>query len=144
MKQKLLIILATGKTGYAVTVQLLSEGYAVRIFVRTRNERALALEKLGAEIAIGDFDNYAQLKQAMEGIQHVYYCYPYKKGMPEDIALFVQVAKETKMKAVVFMGQRIADFADTGSVLSNDIRKCYQLLEQSGFTCHLFSSWLFC
>ncbi len=131
MKEKILITLATGKTGHATTEQLLSEGYPVRIYVRSRNERAMELEKRGAEVAIGGFDNYAQLKQAMNGISNVYYCYPYKKGMPKDIELFIQVAKETKMKAVVFMGQRIADFSDTGSVLTNNIRKCYELLEQS-------------
>lgn len=132
MKDRILITLATGKTGYAATVQLLEEGYPVRIYVRSKNEKALALEKMGAEIAIGEFDNYEQLKIAMMGIDKVYYCYPYKAGMPKDIELFISVAKETTMNAVVFMGQRIADFDDTGSSLSNDIRKCYKLLENSG------------
>ncbi|MEO8116746.1 MAG: NAD(P)H-binding protein, partial [Bacteroidota bacterium] len=139
MNNKILITLATGKTGYATAVQLLKEGYAVRIYVRSKNQKALELEKLGAEIAIGEFNNYNQLKTAMEGITNVYYCYPYKPGMPEDIALFIAVAKEAKINAVIFMGQRIAEFDDTGSALTNDIRKCYDLLEKSGLNVIYFA-----
>lgn len=132
MKEKLLIMLATGKTGYATAVQLLEEGYPVRIFVRSRNKRALELEKLGAEVALGEFDRYDQLKAALAGVQRVYYCYPIMPNMPENIQLFIQAAKETSLEAVVFMGQRIAEFADTGSALTNDIIVTYKLLEQSG------------
>ena len=131
MKAKTLITLATGKTGFASAVQLLQEGYPVRIYVRSKNEKALALEKLGAEIALGDFDNKQQLQQALEGIQHVYYCYPYKSGMVKDVALFIEVAKAAAVNAVVFMGQRIAEFADTGSAMTADVRKSYDLLKNS-------------
>lgn len=132
MKEKLLITLATGKTGYATTVQLLAEGYAVRIFVRSRNKRALELEQLGAEVTLGEFNNYDQLKAALTGIQRVYYCYPMMPKMPENVTLFIKAAKETNTETVVFMGQRIAEFTDTGSALTNDIIASYRLLEQSG------------
>jgi uncharacterized protein YbjT (DUF2867 family) len=94
---------------------------------------------LALKIAIGKFNNYNQLRAAMEGITNVYYCYPYKPGMPEDVALFIAAAKEAKINAVVFMGQRIAEFADTGSALTSDIRKCYELLEKSGLYIVYFS-----
>ncbi len=132
MKEKMLITLATGKTGYATTVQLLKEGYPVRIFVRSRNAKALELEKLGAEIALGTFDNYAQLKAALTGVKRVYYCYPIMPEMPENVKLFIRAAKETNIEAVVFMGQRIAEFADTGSVMTNDTRTTYRLFDASG------------
>jgi NAD(P)H dehydrogenase (quinone) len=139
IKPKILITLATGKTGYASAVQLLQEGYPVRIYVRSKNEKALALEKLGAEVVLGDFDNKQQLQKAMEGIQNVYYCYPYKSGMAKDMALFVEVAKEASINAVVFMGQRIAEFADTGSAMTADVRRCYGLLKQSGLNVVYFA-----
>lgn len=132
MSQKILITSATGKTGYATTVQLLNEGYPVRIFVRSRNARALELEKLGAEIALGTFDNYEQFKAALTGVQRVYYCYPMMSKMPQNVTLFIKAAKETGIDAVVFMGQRIAEFADTGSALTNDIRTAYRLFAESG------------
>ena len=130
--EKILITSATGKTGYAATVQLLNEGYPVRIYVRSRNARATELEKLGAEIALGTFDNYGQLQNALTGISRVYYCYPIMPKLPKNVALFIKAAREANIGAVVFMGQRIAEFADTGSALTNDIIASYRLLEQSG------------
>lgn len=139
MKEKLLITSATGKTGFATTVQLLNEGYPVRIFVRSRNQKVLELEQLGAEVAIGDFSNYTQMKAALAGVARVYYCYPMMPDMPRNVQLFIQAANEMKIEAVVFMGQRIAEFADTGSLLSNDIRRAYQLLEESGLNVVYFA-----
>lgn len=132
MKEKILITLATGKTGYAATVQLLEEGYPVRIYVRSRNAKALELERLGAEIAIGTFANYDQLKRALVGIKRVYYCYPIMPRMPQNVQLFIRAAKESTLDAVVFMGQRIAEFSDTGSVMTNNTIEAYRLFEQSG------------
>ena len=132
MNEKILITSATGKTGYAATVELLNEGYPVRIFVRSRNAKALELEKRGAEIAIGTFDSYDRLKSALTGISRVYYCYPIMQGMPENVALFINAAREAGIDAVVFMGQRIAEFADTGSLMTNNTVAAYRLFEQSG------------
>lgn len=41
MNDKILITAATGKTGYAATVELLKEGYSVKIYVRSRNAKAI-------------------------------------------------------------------------------------------------------
>jgi uncharacterized protein YbjT (DUF2867 family) len=132
MKEKILITAATGKTGYHATVQLLTDGYPVRIFVRSRNAKSQELEKLGAEIAIGQFSNYQQWSDALKGIDRVYYCYPIMKGMPESIALFIRAAKEQGIESVVFMGQRLAEFPDQKSLLTNNVKKCYGLLSTSG------------
>ena len=132
MKEKILITLATGKTGYAATVELLNSGYPVKIFVRSRNQKARELEQLGAEIAIGEFNNYNQLKNALVDVKKVYYYYPIVRGMPENVKLFIDAAKESNIEAVVFMGQRIAEFENTGSVMTNDTRKSYRLFEKSG------------
>ncbi|GAB3642005.1 NmrA family NAD(P)-binding protein [Spirosoma arcticum] len=132
MNEKILITSATGKTGYATAVQLLNEGYPVRIFVRSRNAKAIELEKRGAEIALGTFDNYGQLQNALTGISRVYYCYPIMPRMPENVAQFIKAAREAAIDAVVFMGQRIAEFADTGSVMTNDTRTAYRLFAESG------------
>jgi len=52
--------------------------------------------------------------------------------MPENAALFIKAARETNIDAVVLMGQRIAEFADTGSAMTNDTRTVYRLFEASG------------
>lgn len=132
MKSKILITSATGKTGFATATQLLEEGYSVRVFVRSKNAKASQLEKLGAEIAIGNFNDKEQLKQALIGIDNVYYCYPLKPGMVNDVALFIEVAKVANINAVVFMGQRIAEYPDTGSAFTAALRQSYELLMSSG------------
>jgi NAD(P)H dehydrogenase (quinone) len=132
MKEKLLITLATGKTGYETTLRLLKEGYPVRIFVRKRSSKALALEKLGAEIAIGEFNDYEQIKSALSGISRVYYCYPIKRGMAEDVAVFIKAAEEIKLEGLVFMGQWLAEFDNQQSIQTKSIQQSYELLAQSG------------
>lgn len=132
MKEKILITSATGKTGFATAVQLLQAGYPVRAYVRSRNRQALQLEQRGAELAFGEFDNYAQLQTALAGVQRVYYCYPIMRKMPENVQLFIKAAKEAGVEAVVFMGQWLAEFDDQVSVLTRNIREAYRLLEQSG------------
>jgi uncharacterized protein YbjT (DUF2867 family) len=139
MKPEILITLATGKTGYASTLELLNEGYNVRIYVHSKNEKAIALEKLGAEVAIGDFGNKEQFRKALKGIRNVYYCYPYKKGLVKDISLFIEIAKVENIDSIIFMGQRIAEFADTRSNLTSEIRKSYELLKNSGLNVVYFS-----
>lgn len=142
-KEKILITLATGTTGYEITKQLLKEDYPVRIFVRSRNQRSLALANLGAEISLGEFNNYEQLKDALTGIETVYYCYPIMKGMPAAIEMFINAAKATEVKAVVFMGQWLAEFDNQKSVLTNDIKKAYRLLEDSGLNVVYYNPGLF-
>ncbi|OAQ41615.1 NmrA family transcriptional regulator [Pedobacter psychrophilus] len=139
MKSKILITLANGKTGFATAKQLLEEGYQIRIFVRSKNEKTTQLEKLGAETVIGNFNNREQLRIALTDIQNVYYCYPYKPGMANDITLFIEEATKAEINAVVFMGQFIAEFNDTGSALTTDIRKCYDLLEKSALNVVYFN-----
>lgn len=139
MKKKILITLAAGKTGFAAASQLLEEGYPVRIFVRRLEYNALLLKEKGAEVVFGTFDDEKALREALAGIDSVYYCYPYKSGMPKDVALFIELAKEANLHSIVYMGQRIAERADTGSRLTNDIRESYRLLEQSGLNVVYFA-----
>ncbi|MEI6409634.1 MAG: NmrA family NAD(P)-binding protein [Bacteroidota bacterium] len=139
MKKKILITLAAGKTGFATASQLLEEGYPVRIFVRRLDYNALLLKEKGAEVVFGTFDNETALREALEGVDSVYYCYPYKSGLPKDVALFIKIAKDAHIQSVVFMGQRIAERADTGSRLTDDIRTAYKLLEQSGLNVVYFA-----
>jgi uncharacterized protein YbjT (DUF2867 family) len=131
MKEKTLITSATGKTGFPATVQLLKDGYPVRILVRSRNAKAVELEKLGAEIAVGDLTNYADLTNALEGVKHVYYCYPFMPGLLDGTKMFVRAATAQNIEAVVNMGQWLAEFDDQRSVHTNQVKEAYQVFEQS-------------
>ncbi|HTL07421.1 MAG TPA: NAD(P)H-binding protein, partial [Chitinophagaceae bacterium] len=132
MKKKILITLAAGKTGFATSSILMEKGFPVKAFVRSKGPKALELEQKGAELVIGNFNDENALRQALVDVDAVYYCYPYKAGLPTDIQLFIRLAKASNINTIVFMGQRIADFEDTGSLLTNEIRQAYELLQQSG------------
>jgi len=59
--------------------------------------------------------------------------------MAEDVTLFIKVAKEANIHSMIFMGQRIAEFADTGSALTNSVRTSYELLKNSGLNVVYFA-----
>ena len=53
-KPRMLVTAATGKTGTAVTRQLLDKGYPVTALARREDRRSAALAKAGATIIVGD------------------------------------------------------------------------------------------
>jgi NAD(P)H dehydrogenase (quinone) len=132
MKQRILITLATGTTGFAITRQLLQEGYNVRILVRSLNARASALQGLGAEVVLGGFHQEAKFEEALIGVDSAYFCYPMVKGMHESMKMFIRAATKTNLRALVFMGQWLAEYSDAPSLLTRDVQRCYTLLEASG------------
>ena len=79
-KPRILVTAAAGKTGTAVTHQLLEKGFPVNAFVRRQDHRSKALAKAGAEVFVGDFIEPDDLKRAMQGVQRAYYCAPWTPG----------------------------------------------------------------
>jgi nucleoside-diphosphate-sugar epimerase len=132
MKEKILITSATGKTGFQAATQLLRDGYPVKIFVRSPNNRALELERSGAEIFIGDLADYAQLSMAMRDTKRVYYCHPFVPGLFENTKMFIRCARENNIEAIVNMGQWLAEFEEMRSIHTNDIKASFHEYEQSG------------
>ena len=76
-KPRILVTTAAGKTGTAVTHQLLEKGYPVNAFVRRHDHRSEALAKAGARVFVGNFIEPDDLRQAMQGVQRAYYCAPW-------------------------------------------------------------------
>ena len=70
-KSLILITGATGKTGSAVVRQLLNLRYPVRATVRKRDERADALESLGAEVVVADFHDLSSMRNALKDVGRV-------------------------------------------------------------------------
>ncbi|NOT86228.1 MAG: NmrA family NAD(P)-binding protein [Methylococcaceae bacterium] len=132
MKEKILITSATGKTGFEATKQLLKDGYSTRILVRSRNAKSLALEKLGAEIYIGNITNANDLNSALKNITRVYYCHPFIPHLLKNTKLFIQCAKENNIETIVNMGQWLAEFENQNSMHTNDIKASYREYEKSG------------
>ncbi len=75
--QPILVFGATGQQGGAVAKALLHAGRPVRVFVRDpRSERALALARAGAEIAVGSLDDADAVRAAMRNAVGVFSVQP--------------------------------------------------------------------
>jgi uncharacterized protein YbjT (DUF2867 family) len=59
------------------------------------------LEKLGAEVMVGDLRNINSICAAMEGIDGAYLVYPVQLGLIEATVNFALAAKEAGVFAVI-------------------------------------------
>lgn len=106
MEKKILITGATGKTGKETVSQLLKKDIPVRAMVRKIDDRSYELEKIGAEIVVGDLLDLNSISAAMEGVTGAYFVYPVIiPGILEATAIFAQAAIENDLELVVNMSQ---------------------------------------
>ncbi|RYP09746.1 hypothetical protein DL764_001081 [Monosporascus ibericus] len=69
----ILVTGATGTQGGATVQALLQLGYRVRVLVRSSSSPASQkLSKLGAEMALGDFDDISSLETAVQGVNAIF------------------------------------------------------------------------
>lgn len=73
-KSKLILVTgATGLQGGAVAKEALEQGFNVRILVRDENApKAQKLIQMGAEVAVGNFDDLTSLEEAMKDVDTVF------------------------------------------------------------------------
>src|SRR5213592_944729 len=102
---EILVSGANGRTGGAAIDNLLKMGKSVRAYVRKDDERAAALRARGVDIALGDFTDLDQIRDAMTGIKSAYFLHPIAPGIIEASAYWAQAAKETGVSAIVNMSQ---------------------------------------
>src|SRR5262249_7807340 len=93
-QKKFLVTGATGDRGGYTVEQLLERGHAVRALARREDDRSKRLEKMGAEVVIGDFLKFNDVRAAMRGVRGAYFCYPIRPGILQATAYFAQAAKE--------------------------------------------------
>jgi NAD(P)H dehydrogenase (quinone) len=109
MNRQVLIAGATGDTGRAAVRESIARGLTVRAMVHGRDDRSAALEKLGAEVVVGNLHNIDSIRAAMEGIDAAYQVYPVQAGLIDATVNFAQAAREAGVSAVVNLSQRSAD-----------------------------------
>jgi NAD(P)H dehydrogenase (quinone) len=105
IKPKILVTSAAGHTGASAVLQLLNKGYPVRAFVRSRDSRALVLEKAGAELVIGNLLDFRDLRKALAGVQRAYHVPPFTPNLLEGSMLFALAAEEARLEVVALMSQ---------------------------------------
>jgi uncharacterized protein YbjT (DUF2867 family) len=104
-KATILVSGATGFTGRKTVEILLEKDIPVRALVRTDDQRAEELRKLGAEVVIGDLLSLNDLRAALEGIETAYFVYPIAPGLIDATARFALAAQEAGVRSVVNMSQ---------------------------------------
>src|SRR5271170_3205603 len=109
MNRKVLITGATGDTGRVAVKESIALGLIVRAMVHGKDGRSAALEKLGAEVVVGDLHNVDSIRAAMEGIDAAYLVYPVQAGLIDATVNFAQAAREAGVSAVINLSQRSAD-----------------------------------
>src|SRR5260370_36131636 len=107
-QKKFLVTGATGDTGGYTVEQLLERGHAVRALAHREDDRSNRLEKMGAEVLIGDFLKFNDVRAAMQGVRGAYFCYPIRPGILQATAYFAQAAKEAGLECVVNMSEKPA------------------------------------
>ena len=65
-QKKFLVTGATGDTGGYTVEQLVERGHAVRALAHREDDRPKRLEKMGAEVVIGDFLKFNDVRAAVE------------------------------------------------------------------------------
>jgi uncharacterized protein YbjT (DUF2867 family) len=105
---------ATGQQGGAVARALIKKGHKVRALTRKPDSAgALALKQLGAELAVGSFDDRDALVRAMTGVDAVFIMStPFEAGMDTETRQgisAVDAAKAAGVKHVVLTSVSDAD-----------------------------------
>jgi len=146
MNRKILITGATGDTGRAAVKESFALGLKVRAMVHVKDDRSAALDKLGAEVVVGDLHHIDTIREAMEGIDAAYLVYPVQAGLIDATVNFAQAAREAGVSAVANLSQRSAD-RNSKSNSCRDTFIAEQVLNWSGLAVtHLrptyFLEWL--
>ena len=101
---------------------------------------------MGAEVVIGDFLKFNDVRAAMRGVRGAYFCYPIRPGILQATAYFARAATEAGLECVVNMSQKSAR-EDALSHAAQDHWLSEQVFDWSGITvAHLrstyFAEWL--
>ena len=108
-RRRVLISGATGDTGGAAVRESITLGLDVRAMVHSKDARSEALEKLGAEVELGDLLEINTVRAAMEGVDAAYFVWPVQPGLIQATVNFVQAAKEAGVSTVINLSQRSAN-----------------------------------
>jgi uncharacterized protein YbjT (DUF2867 family) len=121
-----------GGTGAHLVQGLRQVGRQVRVLVRRKDERAEALEELGATIAVGDLHDRASLVAALDGVESVYFTYPIRGGVVEAAAAFASAATEAANSPRVVVMSMITAQPDSPSALCRAQWLAEEVLRWSG------------
>jgi uncharacterized protein YbjT (DUF2867 family) len=104
---RILVTGATGTVGAHVVRELQSRAADVRAFVRDPGAAAAVLGDV--EVAVGDFDDPASLRRAMEGVDRVYLCAADGPRKVAHESAVIDIAAEAGVERIVKLSAMHAD-----------------------------------
>ncbi|PUB83256.1 MAG: NmrA family transcriptional regulator [gamma proteobacterium symbiont of Ctena orbiculata] len=107
-REKILVLGAAGKTGYATARELLNRGELVRAFVHGKSDRSNALLAAGAEIFVGDMSDYEDVSKSLTGISKAYFVAPWVPEQLHIAATFAAAAAKSELSLIVAITQWLA------------------------------------
>ncbi|WPU99180.1 NmrA family NAD(P)-binding protein [Mucilaginibacter sp. cycad4] len=129
---KVLVTGAAGKSAGAAIEELLKNGVSVKALVHKADERAKKLVSKGVEVIVGDFLNFDDIANAMQGVDSAYFCFPVLvPGLLQATAYFAQAAKDAGVKTIVNMSQ-ISARRDSKSNAAQDHWVGERILDMTG------------
>lgn len=99
----ILVTAAAGRTGRETVRSLLQRGYPVRALVRRSDERAKALERLGADVVVGNLFDFRDVQRAMRGVARALHCPPFAPNLLHNTMLVCLAAQEARLEALVLL-----------------------------------------
>jgi NAD(P)H dehydrogenase (quinone) len=76
MSKKMLVTGANGDTGGGAVRESIALGLDIRAMVHKKDARSEPLEKLGAEVVVGDLLEINTVRAAMNGVDAAYFVWP--------------------------------------------------------------------
>ena len=98
--KSVLVTGATGQQGRAVAVALLESGHRVRALTRgAETEAANQLKAMGAEIAVGDYEDRPSLERAASGVDAIFAVATPAQGVDVEVRHGIAIADAAKTTA---------------------------------------------
>src|SRR5258705_2657875 len=122
---------AVGGIGRNLTECLLVKGHKVRGLVRSKDERAEALRRLGAEVVEGDLTDLTSMHRAIEGCRRIYFGMSTSAAYLEATVNTAAVARHHGVEAFVNMSQMTVTQMSISETTDSPQHKLHWLAEQA-------------
>jgi NAD(P)H dehydrogenase (quinone) len=99
----ILVTGAAGKTGLAVIKAIASKGTSVRAMIHRAEQRAVVLEAGASEVTVGNLEDSAAIKTALDGTMGAYLICPNVHPREFEIGKkFIEAAKSSKLNKLMY------------------------------------------
>ena len=103
MLPRILVTSAAGHIGRHTVELLLDAGFPVRAFVRCKEVRSDDMARRGAEIFVGNLNDFRDLTRALDGVERAFHIPPFASHLLHNTMLMCLAAQEARLDALVLL-----------------------------------------